>query len=126
MVGRLRACRAGSVAVETALILPVLLLMLLGIIEFGRLMWVNSSLQYAAEEGARYGLAHSTAASSEITALVQSRLTAVVNPAAVQVAVASSTASISVTLTYRFTFFSGDLLPYGPKTLTANSTIPRS
>ncbi|WP_395671091.1 TadE/TadG family type IV pilus assembly protein [Phenylobacterium sp.] len=50
---RLTACRRGSAAVETAFVLPVLLLMLTGAMELGRLGWTQASLEFAVEEGAR-------------------------------------------------------------------------
>ena len=43
--------------VEFALILPVLLMMLLGIMEGGRLLFFYSSVTTASREGARYGSA---------------------------------------------------------------------
>ncbi len=49
----LHACRRGSVAVETAFILPLLLLSLLGAIEVGRLTWTHSALNFAVQESAR-------------------------------------------------------------------------
>lgn len=44
----------GAVAVEMAIVLPLLLLILLGIVEFGRVYNVQVSLTQAAREGARY------------------------------------------------------------------------
>jgi Flp pilus assembly protein TadG len=44
---------AGSAAVEFALTLPLLLLLVLGTAEFGRLLWVQNSIQYATEQAAR-------------------------------------------------------------------------
>ena len=44
----------GSEAVEFALISIPLFLFMVGVIEFGRLYWVQSELQYAAEAAARY------------------------------------------------------------------------
>lgn len=46
----------GQGLVEFALILPLLLLLLLGIFEFGRVLFIYSSLFNAAREGARYGV----------------------------------------------------------------------
>lgn len=46
----------GQSAVEFALILPVLLLLLVGITEFGRLFVTNLTLENAAREGARLGI----------------------------------------------------------------------
>lgn len=48
----------GAVAVEMALLLPLLLLLLVGIIEFGRVLNVQVSLSQAAREGARNAAIH--------------------------------------------------------------------
>ncbi|WP_306843249.1 TadE/TadG family type IV pilus assembly protein [Paenarthrobacter nicotinovorans] len=48
----------GAAAVELALILPLLLLILFGIMEFGRAYNVQVSLTQAAREGARYAAVH--------------------------------------------------------------------
>lgn len=45
-------CR-GSITAEFALVIPILLLLCFGIIEFGRTMWVRNSLQSAVEDAAR-------------------------------------------------------------------------
>ncbi len=49
--------QGGQGLVEFALILPMLLVLLLGIIEVGRLLVINSSLEAASREAARYGAA---------------------------------------------------------------------
>lgn len=54
---RLRSER-GAAAVEFALVVPALLLLLLGIIEFGRAYNVQISLTHAARESARYMAIH--------------------------------------------------------------------
>jgi hypothetical protein len=43
----------GTAAVELAILMPVFLLFLLGIVEFGRLMWTQAALQFAVEAAAR-------------------------------------------------------------------------
>ena len=43
--------------VEFALILPILMMLMLGIVEFGRLIFVYASVTSASREGARYGSA---------------------------------------------------------------------
>ncbi len=43
----------GAVAVEFALVMPVLLLILLGIVDFGRIMFVKNALTYATAQAAR-------------------------------------------------------------------------
>lgn len=55
-VGPMRRClssRSGSIAAEFALIVPLLLMLSFGVIEFGRAMWVRNSLQSAVEDAAR-------------------------------------------------------------------------
>ena len=46
----------GSTAIEFALILPILLTMLFGIIDFGRLLYTQEVLNNAVREGARVGI----------------------------------------------------------------------
>ncbi|MCQ6271397.1 pilus assembly protein [Pseudarthrobacter sp. R1] len=48
----------GAVAVEMALLLPLLLLILIGTMEFGRVFNVQNSLTQAAREGARHAAIH--------------------------------------------------------------------
>lgn len=48
-----KASERGAVAVEMAILLPILLLMLLGIIEFGRAFNAQITLTHAAREGVR-------------------------------------------------------------------------
>ncbi|WP_236615059.1 TadE/TadG family type IV pilus assembly protein [Desulfovibrio sp. X2] len=43
----------GFAAVETALLLPVFILLFMGVIDFGRLFWTQNTVTAAAEEGAR-------------------------------------------------------------------------
>lgn len=51
-----RSGERGQSAVEMALVLPVLLLVLFGITEFGRLLGAYVTVQNAAREGARLGI----------------------------------------------------------------------
>ncbi len=54
---RLRA-RRGTAAVEAALVLPITLLFMCGIIEYGRYVMTLQILTSAARAGARYALSH--------------------------------------------------------------------
>jgi len=51
---KLRQSERGAVAVEFALLLPVLLLLVIGIMEFGRAYNIQVSASQAGREGARY------------------------------------------------------------------------
>lgn len=48
----------GAIAVEMAVLLPLLLLVLIGTMEFGRVFNIQNSLTQAAREGARHGAIH--------------------------------------------------------------------
>ena len=53
-----RAERRGAAVVEAAFIIPICLLFLLGIYEYGRFIMVRQLLDNAAREGARYAVVH--------------------------------------------------------------------
>jgi Flp pilus assembly protein TadG len=55
-----RRSRRGQAAVETALVLPIFLVVLMGIIECSRALYAYSVVSNAAREGARYGIMHPT------------------------------------------------------------------
>ena len=126
----------GSVAVEFALLLPVLLLLVFGIIDFGRAINDQITLTQAAREGVRL------AALGQSAATVQSRVTLAANPltpvtSTVTLACgpgAPGNADAIVTVTYNFSF----ITPVGafaamfgtasfgsvPKMLTATGEMP--
>ena len=61
---RSRRGSAGQALVETALILPLFLTLLLGIVDMGRAVWATTSLASAAREAARYAIVHGGTASN--------------------------------------------------------------
>ena len=52
-VARLWRARDGASAIEMAVLMPALLMLLLGICEFGRALWTQTTLQSAVEAAAR-------------------------------------------------------------------------
>src|SRR4051812_46748295 len=54
----------GQALVEFALILPVFLIMLMGVIDLGRAIWAQNSLAAAAREGARLAIVHGGSATT--------------------------------------------------------------
>jgi Flp pilus assembly protein TadG len=97
----------GSVAVEFALLLPVLLLLIFGIIDFGRAINDQITLTQAAREGARLAsLGYSTSA---VTTRAQSAATGLSPVPTVSVTTACPTGAGTgvdavVKLTYTFSF----------------------
>jgi Flp pilus assembly protein TadG len=125
----------GSVAVEFALVLPVLLLIVFGIVDFGRALNAQIVLTGAAREGVRLAaLGYSSAA-------VQARVDAAApDLSGVTVTIAAScapgagpTANAQVDVSYRFSFitpigavasFLGGGSLGAPITLTAQGVMP--
>jgi hypothetical protein len=54
----------GQAMVEFALVIPVFLLLLIGLFDFGRVIWVNDTLATAAREAVRYAIVHGGSAST--------------------------------------------------------------
>ena len=135
-----RACRVrrGVAAVELALTLPVFLLLVLGVIEFGRAMMVVQILTTAAREGARAGVlpkgtnsAITTAVTSQLSvnAVPATHLSTVVlvNGAAADASTAGTGASIDVKVTLPFQDVSWLSTPFmlGSKNLSGRAVMRR-
>jgi len=70
----------GASLVEFALVLPLLLLLVFGIIEFGLLMYNKAMLTNASREGARAGIVYDyDEATDTIDRLTQAQITTIVN-----------------------------------------------
>ncbi|MFT3926094.1 MAG: TadE/TadG family type IV pilus assembly protein [Myxococcales bacterium] len=65
---RARLSRRGAAALEFAILLPMLTVMLLGMIDFGHLFFVVNTMTNAAREGARRGAVDPNAATVATTA----------------------------------------------------------
>ena len=120
----MRERQRGSVAVEYGIILPVFLMLVLGLIDTGRLLWTQTTLDRAAEAAARCG-AIDAAACGTGTQLQQyaagQALGLAIEPGAFSVAVQSC--GVEVTAQYPFTL----LVPWIARdelTLTAKACYP--
>ena len=67
-IRRSRREREGAAALEMALVLPLLVLLLFGLFDFGHLMFVVNSMNSAAREGARAGAVEQDATKIQATA----------------------------------------------------------
>jgi Flp pilus assembly protein TadG len=54
----------GQAMVEFALVFPIFILLLVGLFDFGRVIWVNDTLASAAREAARFAIVHGGSASN--------------------------------------------------------------
>lgn len=119
-----RDCR-GSTAVEFAMVLPLLVAVVFGVLEFGRAMWMRQSMQFAVEEAARYALANTTASATAISTIASARLATVGPDAGIAVATTLDANAVTVTASADFQTIVPGLLPAGAVTLTARSRLPR-
>lgn len=129
--GRTAARESGAAAVELALVLPILLVLVFGIVDFGRAYNAKISLTQAAREGARVrALGGDTAATTSRVQLAAGFLPAAsvsVTPGPTCPANPSPTDVATVTATTTFTYATpiGALVGFaaGPITLTGTGVM---
>ena len=117
----------GAAAAEFALLLPVLLMILFGIIEFGMIMYGREVVTNASREGARAGIVQRTppVTAGEITTVATSYL-AGTGIALADVVIAVPTfggatgTPVTVTATYNYPW----LIPYIPTVLGLPAPLP--
>ncbi len=103
----------GAAAVEFALLLPLLLLVLCGIFDFGNLYFQMDLVNEAARQGARLAAVNGTSSAAINTAIQQSygnNLTAVVAPAS-----PTSGSNVTVTVTSNVTIMTPLISAFFPK-----------
>jgi Flp pilus assembly protein TadG len=138
----------GSVAVEAAVTISVLLLLIVGSIEFGRAFWTYNTMLLAVEQAGRYAMVYNhdpvetcsaqrqatqcpnfsnTPLANCSAALAQQVLSAYQSPS-IDVSgnedTTSSPATMTICASYSFDFLAPQLLPYGPLKLTRQVTVP--
>jgi len=126
--GRLALWRAaaGATAVETAILMPLMLAFLLGIEELGRLLWTQSVLQYACETAARHAVIDPT---DNITTYASGRAYGLSVPSSDFTYYPAQSANSAcggpdVVATYTFTPLVPQLVPGLAITLRAQSCLP--
>jgi Flp pilus assembly protein TadG len=95
----------GTAAIEYAIILPVLLTFMLGIMDAGRLLWTYTTLYRAVEAAARCGAVNTADCAS--TSQIQSEAVSEawgLTVAASAFTVAAPACGVQVSATYSFTF----------------------
>src|SRR3954469_14916832 len=94
----------GAVAVEFALVLPVLLLVIFGIIDFGRMLYAKITLAEAAHEGARAAALVGQSAGASQVAKSVTGLDTSAGPVTATVVACTSDPDADATVTVRYTF----------------------
>lgn len=120
----------GTALVETAAVLPVLLLLFIGIFEFGRILMIQQALTNAAREGARAGAVKldDTQALSSAQTVSQDYLTRTgvdlsritINPTFSEL---DGTAALQLTILYDFSSTLHSWIPGIPETVGLRSRV---
>lgn len=104
--------KRGSAVLEFALVLPILLLILFGITEFGRAIMTTNVLNSAAREGARLAAVSELGDSLAVRARVEEVLNAAnITPTSVNITYTEATRTIRVSVTSDFEVLSGSIIP---------------
>jgi len=136
-----RGREEGSAAVEAAFVLPVLILFVIGCIEFGRVLWTYHTMVLAVEEGGRYAMVYGasptllTSASCPnatpvdlkhcTKARAQTYLTNYLSTAQADASEdTSSPANMTVSATYTYNFITPLLQSFGPINLSSQVIVP--
>ena len=110
----------GASAVEFALVLPILLVLVFGIVDFGRAFNAWIELSGAAREGARYMVVHNDAAAAKTIAVDHaSSLGLTTADVTVTPATCTSGGSVTATVVYHFSM----VTPLIPAFLSGDSTF---
>lgn len=131
IINRFANRKAGNAAVEFAIVLPVLLLIIIGIVCYGAYFWMAHNIQELANDSARSAVAGLT--DSERQSLAQSNLTseianyAVLDPSLVTVTYTGDSKFFTVSVSYNaastpFWALYG-LLPMPSKTIARSASI---
>lgn len=97
----------GQALIETALILPLLMILLVGIFDVGRAAFLSGTLNHAVREGTRYAIVHG-ALSTEPSGPGSATYTPPDTDTAVTAAVERAAIGIPATLTVRSTWPDGN------------------
>ncbi len=131
LAARLAGDRRGGAILEFALVLPLLLVLLLGGVDVGRMFYVRQGLEYATEEAARFYMLNPTTASSNVTTQLRSKMPGGMGPSVnvsyVDTANCNANSSVTCTTinaTYVFNFAVG-YLDLGAQTLRATAQAVR-
>jgi Flp pilus assembly protein TadG len=136
---RTRSWDEGATAVEAALSLSLLVLLIIGIIEFAQVLWTWNTMALAVQQAARYAMVHNNTQNPDGTfpscpsTGAQAAASDVLSsyPASNSVNIPTPTCDTTTnppTMTiqgnFSFDFIPSGLLPFGPITVASQTTIP--
>ena len=123
---------SGAALIEFSILASIFITLSFAVIDFGRMMWLNNTVEHVATEGARYAAVRGSNKSSpvdedQVTSYVQDRATGV--PASdMNISVTWSPnnnpgGSVTVVVTYNYEYIIGGMLGFDPVDLQGRSTM---
>ena len=137
-----RGAEEGSAAIEAAFVLPILLLFVIGSVEFGRALWTYHRMLLAVEEAGRYAMVYGASPGLLTSASCPGADTVTLSNCVVAKANAylaaygttgvtvtpsedsSTPPNLTISAQYTFNFLVPALLPFGPINLTSQVKVP--
>ncbi len=129
----LKDCR-GTAFIEFGLLAPVFFIVTIGIVDFGRMMWLSNTVEHAATEGARYAAVRGSnkptvATTQTITDFVEGQAE-LIPPGDMNIDVSwipannnNAGSSVTIQVTYNFEYLLVGFLGFDPVDLEGTSTM---
>lgn len=127
LIPGMRRHRSGSAVVEVAFVLSFLLLVLFGIVDFGRAWWHNNVLHTACREGARLMAVSAGSDSTDVVDRIKEVLaTARIDPEPGDISLTwpedgESLPAVRVRIDHEFELFAGPILGIIPGTINMSA-----
>ncbi len=129
----LKDCR-GTAFIEFGLLAPVFFIVTVGIVDFGRMMWLSNTVEHAATEGARYAAVRGSnkptvATTQTVTDFVKDQAE-LIPPGDMNIDVSwipannnNPGSSVTIQVTYNFEYLLVGFLGFDPVDLKGTSTM---
>ncbi len=124
--------RSGSSFVEFGILASIFLTLSFAVVDFGRMMWLNNTVEHVAAEGARYAAVRGADKASpvdvdQVKTYVRDRATGIpAGDMAIDVTWSPNNnpgGSVTVLVTYNYEYIIGGMLGFDPVDLEGRSTM---
>lgn len=115
--------RRGAITVEFAIAAPVFLIFVMGLIDFGRLYWIKSTMQFSVEQTARYAMVNPSATTAALEAYAAGESTVSGITFSATTSASGGVNFRTITANYTFSFLI-PIMPIGDINLAAKSATP--
>ena len=119
--------KKGTAAIEAAILLPAIFMLMMGIISFGKYYWIKTSMQNSVMAGGRYAMLHTNASDSEIISIAAGNIPGI-DPNTINYQISTSSLGginyKSVMASHNYSTVGGILGNSGKFTIQRRITVP--